>query len=133
MLAVFCFDGLLQAEDLRHATGLLCLQHAKKRFQDRCPGRYKQAVPLLMDMMAFLPPFPFHISMSTMLSELEASGQFAVVKHFKGGMRGRSQFSLITNSCGLLTAYGSHRSWRSRHFTMHFHVMQRNQIGASII
>ena len=80
------WDGKVEADTVfgeeldADANGHACLQHGKKNTKARCSGGYKQAVPIMLDMVAFLPPFPFHIAIEIFLAELENVGQVSAVK-----------------------------------------------------
>ena len=49
-------------------------------------------------MMAFLPPFPFHIAAGLLIGRLEGAGQLAAVKYLKGESKSQSQFSLTMDN-----------------------------------
>ena len=109
------WDGKVEAEKifamhLPGVTGHVCLQHARKCIQARCTGGFKQAVPMMIDCMTFMPPPVFHICMSIFLDELTVAGQHACVKMLKGEMRGKSQFSLTKTDAGDHSA-----KWKSSH------------------
>ena len=64
------FGEELYTDAKRH----VCLQHGEKHTKARCLGGHKQAVPIMLDMVTFLPPFPFHIAIEIVLVELENVG-----------------------------------------------------------
>ena len=104
------WDGKVEADTVfgeeldADANGHACLQHGKKNTKTRCSGGYKQAVSIMLDMFAFLPPFPFHIALKIFLAELENVGQVSAVKYLKGDIRTPSPFSLIKDENGLWSA-----------------------------
>ncbi len=63
-----------------------------------------QAVPIMLDMVAFVPPFPFHIAIEIFLVELENVGQVSAVNYLKGNIHTPSPFSLIKDENGLWSA-----------------------------
>ena len=77
-VAEWFWDGKTEAEkvfnDEFSARGHMCLQHGKKHIKARCTGGFKTACPLMIDMLAFLPRFAFHISAELLLQQLAQAG-----------------------------------------------------------
>ena len=78
------WDGKIEAEqvfgdEFQAARGHVCLQHARFHTKRRCSGGFKIACPNILDMMASLPPFPFHIAAELPIGKLEGAGQLAAV------------------------------------------------------
>ena len=97
------WDGNIEAEQVfgdqfPAARGHVCLQHARLHTKRRCSGGFKIACPNILDMMAFLPPFPFHIAAELLLGTLEGAGQLAAVKYLKDESKPQSQFSLTIDN-----------------------------------
>ena len=119
-------------EEIKDATGHVCLQHGKTNTKARCSSGFKNAVPTMMDLIAFLPPFPFHISASLLLDELAEAEQVSAVKYLKGELKSPSQFSLITDENGMYNAKWKSSFKEVREFAQHIQAMQKNQIGELI-
>ena len=72
------WDGKIEAEEVfteefEHAIGHVCLQHGRLHTKRRCSGGFKISCPNILDMIAFLPPFAFHLSAELLLEKLEAA------------------------------------------------------------
>ena len=82
-------------EEFEHAIGHVCLQHGRLHTKRRCSGGFKMACPNILDMIAFLPPFAFHLSAELLLEKLEAAGQISAFKSLKVDIRTKSQFAMF--------------------------------------
>ena len=76
----------------------MCLQHGKKHIKARCSGGFKAACPTLIDMIAFLPPFAFHLAAELLMQQLTHAIQASAVAFLTGKTRTKSPFRLTTKN-----------------------------------
>ena len=70
------------------ARGHMCLQQGKTHINATCSGGFKSACPTLIDIIAFLSPFAFHIAAALLVQQL--THQTAAVTLLTGETRTKS-------------------------------------------